>query len=288
MILKHAIFAILLLSFTNHSDCNELGFIKDLNGGACFAYLVEDINTNKRYVFKQTRKKDLSLYRDAFMEYVWSKVAQLVGIATNNVEFINQNFISPEKAHENTLGTLHDYIETPESSQAKKDITPSLAGPWNHLTFTSSIQHTDLAKIAALDLISGNADRHEGNMLYDCKKDQYIAIDFGYSSRSMHIHEASTFFKKMAELPAHSTKLSKSEQESLLIFINTLKELCKLIHKKHINYIFIEAMKKSIAYGAPQDVVCILYELFSLQLTVAKKESLKIIRCAEIILSKSK
>lgn len=288
MTIRRTALIFLFLCHIKLTKTQELGFIKDLKGGACYAYLVEDIHTKKQYVFKQGRKKDLSLYRDAIMEYVWSKVAQLVGIETNSVEFINQNFLSPEKSHQNTLATLHSYIDAVDGSQAKQSFEPCLSGPWNHLTYSTILQRSDLAKIAALDLVSGNADRHKDNMLYEPEKDLYIAIDFGYSSRSMRIKDASSFFKRISEQSAHCIKLSANQKESLISFTETLKELCDLINKKHIQYIFIEAMEKSTSFGAPLDIIHLLYELFSLQLIITKKESLKIIKYAEMILNKSK
>lgn len=44
---------------------------------------------------------------------------------------------------------------------------------------THALERPDLARIVALDLFTGNSDRHDDNLFYDRQKDAFHGIDHG-------------------------------------------------------------------------------------------------------------
>lgn len=169
-------------SYTGKEKIRLINTIETKN---CFVSYVKI--KNNTFIIKQKKdvNKQLSVVRDALAAYI----AECLDIA-QRVNIVSFDIACPGKIKLAWPATLHTIVpgETVRKQQDSKYNTLRLRQFWaTAKTFadkglTRSIigymtWHKQLPIIVALDLLTGNSDRHCGNLCYDPKTDTFWAID---------------------------------------------------------------------------------------------------------------
>lgn len=175
-------------------------------------------------IYKVARDQDLD---SAAAEILCSDLASSVGVRANTTRLVPSVLESSFKTKGDKAGTLHSIVlgKPVNGIPACQDVTLKLSvwdDEMNKGTILSMVKHPDLARMVALDLFTGNNDRHRNNFFYDASSDQYHAIDMG-SAYSDNMTQA---FAQMAVGMKRDFKtMSRSEQGNLRVFADTLHRL---------------------------------------------------------------
>lgn len=223
--------------FVSRKELSELSRVKQQKSlsGVNKAFFVEDRN-GKQSVFKSAD----SPFETA-AELLVSEIAGSIGAKVNQVRLLpggaklKANALvdpgSDSYKLKLTGSTLHDLVPgVPVGQQGTLPTSPPIYLPLglpinsrttdNQKTFRQSLSHPDLARIMALDVFTGNSDRHGGNLLYD-EKEGFYGVDHGLAFSSGTAAEMYVALEKYDV----DAELTISEKENLGILVSSLKEL---------------------------------------------------------------
>jgi hypothetical protein len=223
----------------------KVSLINTIEGKNCFISYV--IINGRKYLLKQKKdyKKQLAVVRDALAAYIAEdlKIAHQIDIIESNKEFPGKvKAWWPATLH--TLASGDTVRKQPKckynalrlrqfwaqaQSFSEKGLTKAII---SHMTW-----HRQLPEIIALDLITGNSDRHCGNLCYDPTMDTFCAIDMD-----------DTFNKDLCLLAAK--KLKFMIREDKVVF--TKEEIRALTHMRN-------TLKFLVRRHPPDDLIKKLY-----------------------------
>lgn len=170
----------------HHPGINESFFVVAPNGQEFLFKTGEESN----------RRSNASYRVDYAAEVLASDMGIRAGVPVNRTRLVPAPLTSSFK-QPGLAGTLHNvvpgrpYVELegkplpighqfPGRGSYPKAFYPDLdLQEFSQSAFTSALQHPDLTKIYALDVITGNPDRHSGNLLYDASGHRFYGIDMG-------------------------------------------------------------------------------------------------------------
>jgi hypothetical protein len=239
-IFNHIFFCILILPFSTfpiniyYACKGKATLINTIESRNCvISYVVID---GVIYLLKQKKdpKKQLAVVRDALAAYI----AECLGIA-HRVDIIPFKRKFPGKPHSEWPATLHT-IAPGETVRMQKDSKYSAlrlrqfwAGAKNfqekgltRAIITYMTWHRQLPLIVALDLITGNSDRHCGNLCYDPKTDTFCAIDMD-----------DTFNKDLCLIACQKLKMMQDEKviftQQEIFALKRLRNTLLFLMRKH-------------------------------------------------------
>ena len=126
-------------------------------------------------------------------------------------------------ANESSLADRYRYVDL--ESNGNRNMTITNEG--RLALFDSITIHPDLAKIAALDTVMANDDRHSSNLHYDSNTDRFYAIDNEYSFGDRDTPE---FYKSAILVGLNDTNLNDLDSEklkNLRTYASTLRKITR-------------------------------------------------------------
>ncbi|MBD1995314.1 hypothetical protein H6G00_01545 [Leptolyngbya sp. FACHB-541] len=178
----------------------------------------------KRFLFKiGSRVEDAT-------EVVVSQMAIAAGIPVNRSRLVPDKLVSGFK-EQGFGGTLHDKLSGKILGDLGKDapykdvdiqlVQHDFAG-----AFANAIVHKDLSKILALDLFTGNGDRHSNNLMYDKRRDRFYGIDQGFALLNNDTPEALIIFEGYVQTGfLKAIEEDEDYRENVHTFHQTLRQL---------------------------------------------------------------
>lgn len=158
------------------TNVQTLGYGKDV-------FLVKDTH-NEQFIVKYNTKGYLGHNSEpSIHEMLGAKIGLAAHININDVTIFPAYDTSLQSVdvYPNTTKTLHTLVpgkEVANSSMPYRiDICSALTSYENLISLT---YHKNLCEIAALDIFTSNIDRHNGNLFFDAKTNQFYAIDMDW------------------------------------------------------------------------------------------------------------
>jgi len=214
-------------SKTIYTGKEDVSLINTIETKHCFVSYV--LINGKTYLLKQKKdyKKQLAVVRDALAAYiakVLRDIAHEVDIVESTQEFFGKiksrwpatlhNLASGETVKKKSkfkYNALRLRQWVPDQSLNERGLTKTII---EYMTW-----HRQLPIIIALDLFTGNGDRHCGNLCYDPNTDRFCAIDMD-----------DTFNKDLCELAYKNLK--QMIQKEHVVF--NVEEIRALTHMRNI------------------------------------------------------
>jgi len=189
------------------------------SNGVNKSFYVEDQH-QKRRVFK------VGSPHQTAAEVLVAEMGTSIGAKVNQVRIVPQ---APNLIHLKGRGaSLHELVPGIQCNKihqgANARMSLSLGGTptQNRDSFGRALQHPDLAKIMALDIFTGNSDRHSGNLFYDPKKG-YHGIDHGFAFKDATAAEIDFALRDCGE--AEMQALIMGRTKNLKVLVSSLEKL---------------------------------------------------------------
>jgi hypothetical protein len=141
---------------------------------------VQDADSNK-FVLKYPNPKFDRSPEHAIHDTLGAKIGLAAEININEVRIFkpyDQSISSVDKYHPEKIKTLHTLVPGKEIGKKQEDDLINGLQNESHLEILTA--NIGLCKIAALDTFLDNNDRHNENLFYKKKTNQYHAIDMDY------------------------------------------------------------------------------------------------------------
>lgn len=156
-------------------------------------------------------------------ENLVSKIAKKAKIRTQDTKIISASTVFENKTP-NIPGTFHTKVEGNTANNFFKDMDFVVSNIEKESNFDKILNNMlfseDTAKIAALDIFTGNADRTANNLIYNKINKSFTAIDNG-SAYTLPFDYNSLFST------IKNKKLNENQKRNFDVLINTLKKLKK-------------------------------------------------------------